>query len=132
MEIPTLFEVRTQAKNQWIDITSRVEKLVSESGIQEGTCVIFVPHTTAALTLNENADPDVPRDLELAMNRISPDLKEFRHAEGNSAAHVKTSLTGPSLTLIVHQGRLLLGTWQAVWFTEFDGPRTRKCYVRVS
>jgi len=132
MGTPVLFEVRTQSKNQWIDITSRIERIVSESGIQEGTCIVFVPHTTAALTLNENADPDVPRDLELAMNRISPDLNEFRHAEGNSAAHVKTSLTGPSLTLIVHQGRLLLGTWQAVWFTEFDGPRTRKCYVKVS
>ena len=93
--------------------------------------MVFVPHTTAAITVNENADPDVPHDVGLALDRISPDRREFRHGEGNSAAHTKTSLVGPSLTLIVSNGRLLLGTWQGIWFNEYDGPRTRKVHIRV-
>ncbi|MDR2434371.1 MAG: secondary thiamine-phosphate synthase enzyme YjbQ [Treponema sp.] len=127
----TGFNVRTQAQNEWLNITAEVEKAVAASGVGEGICVVFVPHTTAAVTVNENADPDVPRDVGLALGRISPDLREFRHGEGNSAAHTKTSLVGPSVTLIVSGGRLLLGTWQAVWFNEYDGPRTRKVHVRV-
>jgi secondary thiamine-phosphate synthase enzyme len=125
------FNVKTQAKTQWINISAEVQKICSASGIAEGICVIFVPHTTAAVTLNENADPDVPPDVILALDRISPDLKEFRHSEGNSAAHTKSSLVGPSLTLIVNGGRLLLGTWQGIWFNEYDGPRTRKVHVRI-
>jgi secondary thiamine-phosphate synthase enzyme len=93
--------------------------------------VVFVPHTTAAVTINENADPDVPHDVNLALNMISPDRHEFRHGEGNSAAHTKSSLVGASLTLIITGGRLLLGTWQGVWFNEYDGPRTRKVHVRI-
>ena len=126
------FSVRTGGETDWINITGEVQKVVSASGVREGICVVFVPHTTAAVTINENADPDVPRDVNLALNLISPDRREFRHGEGNSAAHTKTTLVGPSLTVIVAEGRLLLGTWQSIWFNEYDGPRTRKVYVRVA
>ncbi|MCL2809163.1 MAG: secondary thiamine-phosphate synthase enzyme YjbQ [Treponema sp.] len=125
------FNIRTNSQTDWINITNQVQKAVSASGINEGICVVFIPHTTAAVTINENADPDVPRDVNLALNLISPDRREFRHGEGNSAAHTKTSLVGSSLTLIVTGGKLLLGTWQSIWFTEYDGPRTRKVHVRV-
>jgi secondary thiamine-phosphate synthase enzyme len=125
------FTVQTRSQNEWRNITAEVRKIIAASGIKEGICVVFVPHTTAAVTINENADPDVPHDMLAAMNAISPDRAEFRHAEGNSAAHAKTSLVGPSITVIVSAGQPLLGTWQGIWFTEFDGPRTRKVYVRV-
>ena len=125
------FSVRSTRQNEWLDITAQVQNIVAGSGISEGICVVFVPHTTAAVTLNENADPDVPQDVGLALNLISPDRREFRHAEGNSDAHTKTSLVGPSLTLIVSGGRLLLGPWQAVWFNEYDGPRTRQVHVKL-
>jgi secondary thiamine-phosphate synthase enzyme len=125
------FNVHSLAQNEWINISREVQKAVTASGIVEGICVVFVPHTTAAVTVNENADPDVPRDVTFALNQISPDRREFRHGEGNSAAHTKTSLVGPSLTLIVSDGRLVLGTWQDIWFNEYDGPRNRKVHVRV-
>ena len=125
------FSVTTRRKDEWIDITAEVKKIVSTSGINEGICVVFVPHTTAAVTANENADQDVPHDLALALNAAAPNHSGFRHAEGNSPAHVKASLLGPSVTLIVSGGRLVLGTWQGLWFTEFDGPRTRTVHVRV-
>jgi len=125
------FNVRTGGVTDWINITGEVQKAVSDSGVREGICIVFVPHTTAAVTINENADPDVPHDVNLALNIISPDRREFQHSEGNSAAHTKTSLVGPSLTLIVSGGRLVLGTWQGIWFNEYDGPRTRKVHVRV-
>ena len=125
------FAVRTSQVNEWLNITGEVQRAVAASGITEGICVVFVPHTTAAVTINENADPDVTHDVTLALNHISPDRREFRHGEGNSAAHTKTSLVGPSITIIVSGGRLLLGTWQGIWFNEYDGPRTRKVHVRV-
>jgi len=125
------FNVRTSRQNEWVNITAQVQKAAVSSGIKEGICVVFVPHTTASVTINENADPDVPHDVGLALDLISPDRREFRHGEGNSAAHTKTSLVGPSLTLIVSSGKLLLGTWQGIWFNEYDGPRDRKVYVRV-
>ena len=125
------FSVRTRGQTDWVNITNEVQKAVAASGVHEGICVIFALHTTAAITVNENADPDVPHDVNLALNMISPDRREFRHNEGNSAAHTKSSLVGPSLTLIVSGGRLLLGTWQGIWFNEYDGPRTRKVHVRV-
>lgn len=125
------FTIQTHSPHEWRNITAEVRKTVAASGVREGICVVFVPHTTAAVTVNENADPDVPRDMLIAMNAISPDRAEFRHAEGNSAAHVKTSLVGPSVMIIVSAGQPLLGTWQGIWFTEFDGPRTRKVHVRV-
>jgi secondary thiamine-phosphate synthase enzyme len=125
------FNVRSAKQNEWINITAEVERVAAASGAGEGICVVFVPHTTAAVTVNENADSDVPRDVGFALDMISPDRREFRHGEGNSAAHTKSSLVGPSVTLIISGGRLLLGTWQGVWFNEYDGPRTRKVFVRV-
>jgi secondary thiamine-phosphate synthase enzyme len=127
----TEFSLRTKETNQWINITGEVQRAVAASKISEGICVVFVPHTTAAVTVNENADPDVPRDMVLALNYISPDRRDFLHGEGNSAAHTKTTLVGPSVTVIVSGGRLLLGIWQGIWFNEYDGPRNRKVYVRV-
>lgn len=131
MTVLSSFTVKTSRKDEWINISAEVEKVLAASAVAEGICVVFIPHTTAAVTVNENADPDVPHDVLLAMAALSPDRREFRHAEGNSAAHTKTSLVGPSLTLIVTGGRLLLGTWQGIWFNEYDGPRTRKVHVRV-
>jgi secondary thiamine-phosphate synthase enzyme len=125
------FSVRTSRQNEWLNITAEVQRALSASGVKEGICVVFVPHTTAAVTVNENADPDVPHDVGLALDLISPNRREFKHGEGNSAAHTKSSLVGPSLTLIVSGGRLVLGTWQGIWFNEFDGPRTRKVLVRL-
>ena len=125
------FSVRTTKENEWINISPEVQKAVASSAVREGICVVFIPHTTAAVTVNENADPDVPRDLGIALSAISPDRREFRHSEGNSAAHTKTSLVGPSITLIISEGRPLLGTWQGIWFNEYDGPRTRKVHVRI-
>ena len=125
------FSLNTAQQNQMINMSAEVQKAVAASGVKEGVCVVFIPHTTAAVTINENADPDVPHDMNLALSAISPDRKEFRHDEGNSAAHTKTSLVGPSITAIVSGGKLLLGTWQGIWFCEYDGPRSRKVYVRV-
>ncbi|MCL1814172.1 MAG: secondary thiamine-phosphate synthase enzyme YjbQ [Treponema sp.] len=125
------FSLRTTQQNQMIKISPEIQKAITASGVKEGMCVVLIPHTTAAVTVNENADPDVAHDMSLALSAISPDRREFRHGEGNSAAHTKTSLVGPSITLIVSGGRLLLGTWQGIWFCEYDGPRTRKVYVRV-
>ena len=131
MTILSTFSVSTSRQNDWINITREVQSVVKNSEVNEGICVVFVPHTTAAVTINENADSDVPRDVQYALDSISPDRKEFRHSEGNSAAHTKTSLVGPSITVIISDGKLLLGTWQGIWFNEFDGPRQRKVSVRV-
>jgi secondary thiamine-phosphate synthase enzyme len=125
------FSVRTSSHSEWLNITSQIQQAVAASGVTEGICVVFVPHTTAAVTINENADPDVPRDVNFALNAISPDRREFRHSEGNSSSHTLTSLVGPSITIIVSRGKLLLGTWQGIWFNEYDGPRSRKVHVRV-
>jgi len=127
----TSFSVRSSKRCEWIDVSAQVRAAVEASGVKEGLCVVFVPHTTAAITVNERADADVPRDASLALDAISPDRPEFLHGEGNSDAHVKTSLVGPSITLIVSEGKLLLGTWQGVWFCEFDGPRERKVHARI-
>lgn len=118
-------------RNSWTDVTAKIKELVKESGIANGLCVVYCPHTTAGITINENADPDVVRDLILALEKTYPDRPEFRHAEGNSAAHLKASAIGSSATLIIHDGRLLLGTWQGVYFCEFDGPRSRRFYVQL-
>jgi secondary thiamine-phosphate synthase enzyme len=125
------FNVRTARHTEWLNITAEVQKAAASSGVREGICVVFTPHTTAAVTINENADPDVPHDVDLAFNMISPDRREFLHGEGNSAAHAKSSLVGPSITLIITGGKLLLGTWQGIWFNEYDGPRARKVHVRI-
>lgn len=124
------FELETPAYG-FVDITARVKQVVRESGIDEGLCVVFCPHTTAAITINENADPDVVHDLKLALEDIFPDRRDFRHAEGNSAAHLKSSAIGASETLLISNSSLVLGTWQGIYFCEFDGPRHRKVYVQV-
>lgn len=113
------------------DITSLVREALRESGAKNGLCVVYCPHTTAGITINENADPDVVRDLLFALDRTYPTLPEFRHAEGNSAAHLKASALGSSATMIIQDGRLLLGTWQGVYFCEFDGPRKRRFFVKI-
>ena len=113
------------------NVTPQVRDAVRESGVTEGICVIYCPHTTAGITINENADPDVVRDLLLALDRSCPDRPEFRHCEGNSAAHMKASTVGSSVTVPITGGRLLLGTWQGIYFCEFDGPRSRSFYVKI-
>ncbi len=129
--MPEEIIVKTSKRSEMIDITSSVRRIVAASGMSEGTCTVFVPHTTAAVTINEKADPDVARDVSGFMETLVPPSGRFRHAEGNSDSHVKCSLIGASETIIVSGGSLLLGTWQAVFFCEFDGPRTRKCLVKV-
>lgn len=113
------------------NITPQVTDSLRESGVEEGICIVYCPHTTAAITINENADPDVVRDLLIGLDRAFPDRPEFRHVEGNSAAHLKASAIGSSVTVIVHNGKLLLGTWQGIYLCEFDGPRDRRFYVKV-
>jgi secondary thiamine-phosphate synthase enzyme len=114
-----------------IEITREVQDIVKESGVRQGICVVFIPHTTAAITINENADPDVVRDFLMEINKIVPISDGYHHCEGNSAAHIKSSMMGFSETIIIEEGRLLLGTWQGIYFMEFDGPRIRKIYVKV-
>ncbi|MDR1205375.1 MAG: secondary thiamine-phosphate synthase enzyme YjbQ [Peptococcaceae bacterium] len=113
------------------DITPQVREAVAKSGASDGAAVVYCPHTTAGITINENADPDVVRDLLFALGKTFPDRPEFRHAEGNSAAHMKASAVGSSVTVIIDGGKLVLGTWQGIYFCEFDPPRTRKFYVKV-
>lgn len=125
------FSVKTSSHTQMVDITSSVQKAITDSGIQEGICVIFIPHTTAAVTINENADPDVQTDFIKEINHIVPWENGYLHMEGNSAAHLKASLMGFSETVIISEGRLLLGTWQGIYFLEYDGARNRKVYVKV-
>jgi secondary thiamine-phosphate synthase enzyme len=130
--MPSTLEVRTGSKTELIDLTGRVQKVVSESGVAEGLCHVFVPHTTAGVTINENADPSVKADILMVLNKIISDKEPYRHSEGNSPAHIKATLTGPQLTVLVSGGRLVLGTWQAIYFCEFDGPRTRKVHVKIT
>lgn len=124
------FKIQTQSESLH-DITRQVEEVAAESSVEEGICVVYCPHTTAAITINENADPDVVTDLLTGLNKAFPDRAEFRHGEGNSAAHLKASCIGASETLIVSRSRLLLGTWQGIYFCEFDGPRQRSFYVTL-
>lgn len=126
----TSLTVRTTAKCEMIDITERVAAAIGEAGIRNGLCRLFVPHTTAAVTVNENADPDVPCDILNALDRLVPLTDRYRHAEGNAAAHIKASLFGASQTIFIEAGRPVLGRWQSIFFCEFDGPRTRTVLVR--
>lgn len=123
------FSLNTPAEG-FIDITGQVRKIVAAGAVQNGLCQIFVPHTTAGVTINENADPDVVTDMLSALKQMVPDL-HYRNSEGNSPAHVKSSLVGCSLTVPITEGRLCLGTWQGIYFCEFDGPRTRKVWVQL-
>jgi secondary thiamine-phosphate synthase enzyme len=118
-------------RENFYNITSQVREAVTKSGVTDGIAVVFCPHTTAGITINENADPDVVHDLLLGLNKAFPDRSEFRHGEGNSAAHLKASAMGSSATIIVQDGKLVLGTWQGLYFTEFDPPRQRKYFVMV-
>ena len=122
--------IRTNSQTEMIDITDLVQTVISEKEIKRGICVVFTPHTTAAVTINENADPDVPHDIINALEKILPRNVQYRHSEGNSPAHVKSSLVGVSELVLVENGRLVLGTWQAIFFCEFDGPRQRKIIVK--
>ena len=125
------FTVKTSAREQIVDITSLVQKAVSESNIKDGFAFCYVPHTTAAITINENADPDVTRDILYKLKKEIPQSEGYHHAEGNSDAHIKSSLFGTSQQILIENGRLVLGTWQAVFFCDFDGPRQRKFIVRI-
>lgn len=125
------FEVRSTRREQMIDITREVAAVVEGSGVQEGAALVFVPHTTAAVTINENADPDVVSDVLEGLERIAPRAGTYRHHEGNSDGHIKSSLVGTSELIPVAGGSLILGTWQGVYFCEFDGPRTRSIVVQV-
>ena len=125
------FNVKTSSRVEMVDITAQVAEAVRDEGVQEGLAVVFVPHTTAGVTINENADPDVARDIRRHLEKLVPPNEGYAHAEGNADAHIKSSLFGPSLVLIVSGGRPVLGTWQAVYFCEGDGPRRRKVHVAV-
>ena len=119
-------------KEGFYNITEAVSTAVRRSGIDDGIAVVFCPHTTAGITINENADPDVVQDMLTGLDKVYPDRPEYRHAEGNSAAHLKASAVGSSVAVIIQNGRLALGTWQGIYFTEFDGPRTRNYYVKIT
>jgi secondary thiamine-phosphate synthase enzyme len=123
------FAIRTQRHTQFLDITREVQSAVSELGFKSGVISVFVPHTTAGITVNENADPDVTSDIIQALETAVPWQAEYRHSEGNAAAHVKASLMGSSVQIFVDNGQLRLGTWQAIYFCEFDGPRSRNVWV---
>jgi secondary thiamine-phosphate synthase enzyme len=122
--------VKTNAQTEFIDITRDVEGAVRAQKVKDGVCMVFVPHTTAAVTINESADPSVQSDILMVLNKIIPWKESYRHMEGNSPAHIKSSLIGASELIAVEGGRLKLGTWQGIFFCEFDGPRTRKVHVR--
>ncbi len=125
------FRIKTSSRVEMVDITPQVAEAVRAEGVDEGLAVVFVPHTTAGVTINENADPDVARDIKGHLSQLVPPHEGYAHAEGNADAHIKSSLFGPSLVLIVSGGRPVLGTWQAVYFCEGDGPRGRKVHVAV-
>ena len=124
--------VRTREHCEFVNIDCDVQRVVSGSGVADGVCTVFVPHTTAGVTINENADPDVIHDMRAALDKLVPWRAGYAHAEGNSAAHVKASLMGFSQTILIERGHLALGTWQSLYFCEFDGPRTRNVWVQVS
>jgi secondary thiamine-phosphate synthase enzyme len=124
--------LKTHSRDQMVEITSQVRNIVRESGVTSGTVCVYVPHTTAGVTINENADPDVVHDFLLQLDQMVPWSQSFyRHAEGNSASHVKASMMGSCCTVLIEDGRLVLGTWQGIYFCEFDGPRTRQFHVKV-
>lgn len=126
------FQVRTTSHTQMIDITERIREIIADGGVANGVCTVYIPHTTAAITINENADPDVQTDFMKEINKIVPWEDDYRHMEGNSAAHLKASMMGFSQTVIIHNHDLLLGTWQGIYFLEYDGARTRTVYVQLT
>jgi len=122
--------VRSTSQTEFVDITDRVQDAVTGLEMSDGVCYVYVPHTTAGLTVNENADPSVQRDIMMALERIVPDEQPYQHREGNSPAHIKASLLGTSVAVFVESGRLVLGTWQGIFFCEFDGPRARRVHIK--
>jgi secondary thiamine-phosphate synthase enzyme len=129
--MPITISVKTHSRIDMIDITSSVQNEISKAGITDGICVVYVPHTTAGMTINEGADPAVCHDIIKKLTDLVPPNAGYRHMEGNSDSHIKTSLIGNSVTVLLENGRLVLGTWQKIFFCEFDGPRTRKVYVKA-
>lgn len=128
----TILELSTKGHSDFVEITDKVAAAVSSSGVSDGICIVYCPHTTAGITINENADPDVTADLMMASSKlIRRDDPEYRHEEGNSDGHLKSSFYGASETIIIEGGRLLLGTWQGIYFAEFDGPRSRRVFVKI-
>lgn len=125
------YKIQTTKQQQFIDITNKVAEVVKISNVRDGIAVIYVPHTTAGVTINENADPDVVKDMISALDKTYPVNGEYLHFEGNSHAHIKASLIGSSCTVIIQDGKLLLGTWQGIYFCEFDGPRNREFYLKI-
>lgn len=125
------FELRTDRGSGFINITPQVSEIITSAKVNEGICTVYIPHTTAGVTINEAADPSVRRDMTMELDRIVPFDDGYTHAEGNSAAHIKTTLTGPSVTIPIHQSRLTLGTWQGIYFCEFDGPRRRNVHIQI-
>ena len=123
--------IRTGRRTDFLDITGEIQALVSSSGITSGVCHVFVPHTTAGITLNEHADPSVVEDISAQLDTVVPWCGDYRHTEGNAAAHIKSTIAGSSATLFIDAGRLVLGTWQGIFFCEFDGPRTRTVMVKI-
>jgi secondary thiamine-phosphate synthase enzyme len=126
-----MLSVKTRKRTEFVDITSDINQLIQKSGTDQGLCMIYVPHTTAAVTINESADPSVKSDILMVLNQIIPWEANYRHLEGNSPAHIKSTLVGSSELIAIEDGRLILGTWQGIFFCEFDGPRTRKVDVRI-
>ena len=126
-----VLSVKTRSKTEFIDITSDIKSVVKQAGIDAGICMLYVPHTTAAITINESADPSVQSDVLMVLNQMVPWDADYRHLEGNSPAHVKSSLVGPSELIAIEDGALVFGTWQGIFFCEFDGPRNRKVHVRI-
>ncbi len=123
--------VKSRERTEFIDITEKIQEVLKETGVSSGVCNIFVPHTTAAVTVNEGVDPTVMRDIQTFLNKMVPFEGDYHHREGNSSAHIKTTLTGVSQTVLIDEGRLVLGTWQSVFFCEFDGPRHRRVALKI-
>ncbi len=124
--------IKTKSRNEFVDITAEIQAVIDESGVKDGLCYIYVPHTTAGVTINEGADPSVAKDIQNTLSRLVPHSGRYLHTEGNSDAHIKTTLVGSSQTIVIEGGRALLGTWQSVFFCEFDGPRHRRVSVKVT
>ncbi|MDI1471895.1 MAG: secondary thiamine-phosphate synthase enzyme YjbQ [Thermodesulfovibrio sp.] len=125
------FTVRTSSREEFVDITDEVEKAVKDSGVKNGVCYLYVPHTTAGITINEGADPSVKKDIINALKKIAPSQAGYLHMEGNADSHIKATLVGSSVIVLIESGNLLLGQWQSIFFCEFDGPRTRKVYLKI-
>ena len=126
-----VLNIKTTSRTEFVDITSKVQEAIGSIGLTEGLCMLYVPHTTAAITINESADPSVKSDIQMVLNQIIPWEAGYRHYEGNSAAHIKATLVGSSELIAIENNKLVLGTWQGIFFCEFDGPRSRKLHVRI-